>query len=295
LERSSFLIGRVSAVRVAAVSRDRSARIELARAFDMAPVDWRVTLHTDVPEDADVVVYGVDLASEGGIVFDPEDPDGLISKIEHDLALAARNNLFVVTGTGGGVGVTSVALHLAMNAARERSTCCVGGPGMSLRLDLPPELPAWSDEATEIQEVATPVEGGFRVVIADTGPSTAIEAARGSFDAVVVDGSATNEDILTWARAVVLVLPPTVPGARAARDLVERHPDIRWALVTNRLGPGGEMTRVALEQILERRMAVELPTCAPLRDAEDDGRLLTSSVYRWPRRIAHLWSTLERA
>jgi hypothetical protein len=284
----------VSAVRVAAVSRDQVARIELARAFDTAPLDWRVSLHTDVPDDADVVVYGPDVPSDGGIVFDPQDPDGLITRIERTLAATARNNLFVVTGTGGGVGVTTVALHLAMNAARDRSTCCIGGQGMSRRLDLPPELPVWGDDTTEIHDVATPVAGGFRVVIAPRA-TTVIEAARETFDAVVLDGPALDESTLTSARAAVLVLPPTVPGARAAREVTHQLPDVRWALVTNRLGPGGEMTRVALERILERRIAVELPTCAPLRDAEDDGHLLTSSLYRWSRRITQLWSTLERS
>jgi hypothetical protein len=285
----------VCAVRVAAVSRDEVTRIELARAFDAAPFDWQVTLHTDAPERADVVVFGPDMPNEGGIVFDLEDPHGLIPRIEQELSVAARNNLFAVTGTGGGVGVTTVALHLAMNAARDRSTCCVGGPGLGLRLDLPLELPKWSEETSAIHDVATPVAGGFRVVVAPGAGDTAIEAARGSFESVVLDAPAPDEHVLGPAKAVVLVLPPTVPGARAARELVVQHPDVRWALVTNRLGPGGEMTRVALEQILERRLAVELPTCAPLRDAEDDGRLLTSTLYRWPRRIAQLWSTLERS
>jgi Flp pilus assembly CpaE family ATPase len=242
-----------------------------------------------------VFVYGPDVPAASGIVLDPDNPGGLIARIESELAVAARNNVIVVTGTGGGVGTTTVALHLALNAARDRSTCCLGGQGLGLRLDLPPEIPTWSDDAAEIHDVATPIAGGFRVVIAPGAAAGAVDAARASFEAVFVDASLPDVDTMLSARAVVLVFPPTVPGVRTASDLVHEHPDVRWALVTNRLGPGGEMTRVALEQILERRIAVELPTCAPLRDAEDDGRLLTASWYRWPRRIAQLWNTLERS
>jgi hypothetical protein len=279
---------------VAAVSRDDRVRLELARAFDAAPAEWRVTLHTDVPDEADVVVFGPDIPHDGGIGFDPENPTELIADIGSSLAADECRALFVITGTGGGVGVTTVALHLAMSAARDRSTCCVGGRGTALRLDLPPDVPRWTD-GLRAEGSTTPVAGSFRVLLAPTDRRSAIDAALESFDTVIVDGTISDADTFERAKAVVLVFPPTVPGARSARQLVDEHPDVRWALVANRLGPGGEMTRVALEQILERRIAVELPTCAPLRDAEDDGSLLTSNLYRWPRRLAQLWTTLERS
>lgn len=282
----------VCAVRVAAVSRDLDARLELARAFDAAPTAWRVTLHTEIPGGADVVVLGPDVDGDG-IPFDPDDPDALIPAIEAALAREASNNVVVVIGTGGGVGTTTVALHLAMNAARSRSTCCIGGLDLSLRLDLPAEAPVWSGDGTDIDRAAIPVAGGFRAVVG-TDLASAAEAARDLFDAVIVDGGSSDASV-RGARAAILVCPPTVPGARRGSALVAKHPDVTWAVVTNRLGPGGEMTRVALEQILERRITLELPTCAPLRDAEDDGRLLDSVLYRWPRRVAQLWTALERA
>ncbi|MGH2806854.1 MAG: hypothetical protein ACRDKT_06235 [Actinomycetota bacterium] len=278
-------------MRVAAVSRDVDARLELARAFDAAPSGWHIALHTNAPDDADVVVFGPDMKAPDGIVFDPGDPSALIPAIEATLAKEAPNKLFVVTGTGGGVGVTSVALHLALNAARSHKTCCIGGPDVALRLDLPPDVPTRTD-ANEIDRVAVPVAGGFRVLLSDD--PTAPSEATSRFDAVISDTPRPDEASLAHARAAVLVCPPTVPGARRARDLIRQHEGVKWAVVTNRVGPGGEMTRHALEQILECHIAVELPACAPLRDAEDDGRLLDSTLYRWPRRMTKLWTALER-
>jgi hypothetical protein len=243
-----------------------------------------VKLYTEVPQDADVVVFGFDCAIEGGIVFDPHDSDALVPTIAAALVTETVHTI-VVVGTGGGVGVTTVALHLALNAARDHSTCYLGGTDAAIRLDLPVE--AWSNEHP------IPVAGGFRVSL--TGDHRVLEAAQETSEVVIVDAIDPDADLLGWARAVVLVMPPTVPGARRASDLMREHPDARWAPVTNRLGPGGEMTRVALERILDRSIAVELPTCAPLRDAEDDGQLLQTTLYRWPRRVEQLWRTLERA
>jgi hypothetical protein len=248
----------------------------------------------EAPPDADVLVFGPDMDAEGGIAFDPDNAADLLSDIENALSAGVGSNLYVVTGTGGGVGVTTLTVHLAMNAAREHSTCCIGGHGMGLRLDLPADAPVW-DEGAEIDGVTVPVAGGFRVALTENEGTSAIDPARARFDRVLVDVSGRDDDVFRSARAVVLVMPPTVPGARAALEVTQAHPDVGWALVTNRLGPGGEMTRVALEQIVGRRIAVELPTCAPLRDAEDDGRLLDSVLYRWPRRVAQLWNALERS
>lgn len=53
------------------------------------------------------------------------------------------------------------------------------------------------------------------------------------------------------------------------------------------------MTRSALERILERSVALELPCAAALRDAEDDARLVTTGFSRWLRAIDRLCKALE--
>jgi hypothetical protein len=89
-------------------------------------------------------------------------------------------------------------------------------------------------------------------------------------------------------RTAVLVVQPSVVGAKRARALLEEHPKISWAVILNRLGPGGETTRSAFERLLRHPVAIEL-ACAPsLRDAEDDGRLLTSPLSPWRRSVHRL-------
>lgn len=276
------------------MSRDPTIRSELARAFDAAPASWRIGLYDSPPADADLVVLGPDVSGEG-IAFDPAHPERLIEEIA---ASAVTSNLIVVTSAGGGTGVTSVALHLAKAAAESHRTCCVETRpgGMGLRLDLPDSVPTWTDPA----EAPTPVSvaGGFRVLLAPSEPMDAshvVDHATETFDIVVADAPQTDQSLLARARCAVLVMPPTIPGAVRARAVLAAAPSTRWAIVTNRLGPGGETTTAALERILEAKIAVELPTCAALRDAEDDGRLLSSPLHGWWRTIRRLWRALENA
>lgn len=66
-----------------------------------------------------------------------------------------------------------------------------------------------------------------------------------------------------------------------------------WAVVCNRLGPGGEMTRTELERIVEHRIGLELPCTPALRDAEDEGKLLGLRVSRYSRRVVQLARALR--
>jgi hypothetical protein len=97
-----------------------------------------------------------------------------------------------------------------------------------------------------------------------------------------------------WCRGAVLVTPPTRPGALRARALVRRWPDLRWAVITNKVGPGGETTRAEMQEVIGHRVALELPCAPALRDAEDDGRLLRTRWSRWGRGIARLARALQR-
>lgn len=289
----------VGSLEVAAVSRDPAIRSELARAFDAAPLSWNVTLHDTPPQNVDVVVLGPELQGDG-IVFDPEHPERVIEEIS---ARTETSNLFVVTSTGGGTGLTTVALHLAAAAAVGARTCCLetSPGGMALRLGLSDGVPTWAEVTepeTDIESAAIPVPGGYRVLPAPAGAGSEVHGittrASAAFEVVVAEVPPDSPSI-DDARASVLVMPPTIPGAARARAVLDARPGTRWAVVTNRLGPGGEATRAALEKILDRKIALELPTCPALRDAEDTGRLLTSPLYRWSRAIRRLWRALEAA
>jgi hypothetical protein len=95
--------------------------------------------------------------------------------------------------------------------------------------------------------------------------------------------------ILPLVDAAVLIVSPTIPHVRRAAVLLESTAQqTRWAIVLNRLGPGGETTRIALQRLLGHPITMELPCCPALRDAEDDCRLVTSPLHRWRRAVVRL-------
>ncbi len=295
-------------LRVALVSRDQTVRLAAARAFDAAPASWCVELYESVPEDADVVVYGPDIAGGRGIYFDPACPERVVDEVE-SAAASARARSIVVTSPSGGTGVTSVGLHLAAAAARRGPACYVelneassavdrlGFEGESTR--------TWADvdESREsLRRAAVPVAGGFRVLLSP-GPQSdpdipeLLRRTHAEFERIVVDSvdGARLEVALELADAAVLVMPPTLPGARRAARLLTRFPEVPWLVATNRMGPGGETTRAGLQRVLGRRIAVELPCSPALRDAEDRGALVRSAWSRWKRGVERLYGALERA
>lgn len=281
------------ALNVAIVSRDAAVRDAAARAFAGAPAHWSVELCSAEPTDADVVVHGADAAAEGSIVFDPARPDEALKAVE---ATRAAGRVYVVAAAVGGAGATSVALHVS--AALGRSACCAELAGASGRVGLPEDARTWAHD-DDLARSALPVAGGFRVLCAPRPcpdvTAFPLETARAAFGRLVLDAG-TRRDlsaVLGSATAGVVVTTPTRPAALAARALVEEFPDTRWAVVVNRLGPGGQIMRAGLEGLLGRPIAVELPCCAALRDAEDESRLLRGSWRRWPRGIGRLARALE--
>lgn len=277
-------------LKVAIVSRDAEVRAAAARAFSEAPGAWSVELCAADPVDADVVVRGADVVSEGGILFDPARPGDAL-----DAVAAARPaaRTYVVVGAAGGVGVTTVALHL---------TAVLGGcyaelAGTSHRLGLPEDARTWLPRDDDLSASALPVAGGFRVLRAPSPcpepASFPLDAARSAFPRLVLDAGARREGVLD-ADAALLVTTPTRPAALAARSLTEDLPDVRWAVVVNRVGPGGQIMQSGLEQLLGRAVTIELPCCPALRDAEDEGRLLRGQWRRWTRGIVRLAGALER-
>jgi hypothetical protein len=174
--------------------------------------------------------------------------------------------------------------------------------GAELRMGLEPgKHRTWAeldDEADSVRLCALPMRGGFRALFASPeGGDTVLfmKRARRAFDIVVVDAVAeAATEVLPDAEAAVLITAPTVPSAHRAAAVLEAWPDLDWALVTNRAGPGGETTRNQLAGILKRRITLELPCCASLRDAEDDGRLVSLRWSRYGRAVARLAQGLVR-
>jgi MinD-like ATPase involved in chromosome partitioning or flagellar assembly len=295
--------GRSGPVRVAVVSRDPALRLEAARAFDGAPASWVVSLHTTAPLDADVVVAAPDVEVSGAIPFDPSLPNAALQAVAARATAGAR--AVVVTSPSGGTGVTSVALHLAAAAARRHSTCYVDLDvkwGALDRLGLPDDARTWEpaeDSSDTVVHAAIPVQGGFRALLLHDAAhsAAAIEAAASQFERLFIDAplAALSPEVLGPSTAGVLIVSPTVPSACRAHRVLDALAPVRWAIVANRLGPGGESTRTVLERILERPITLELPCAPALRDAEDDAALLSSGFSRWVRGIARLLDALESA
>lgn len=296
---------------VAVVSRDPAVRLAAARAFDQAPPSWSVHLHDAPPAAADVIVYGSDVeADANGIVFDPHADRSVIDEVRRSVS-TTRAKAFVVAGAGRGVGVTSLALHLAAASARTHDACFLDLDlewGAGARLGMPEDHLTWEgcDGARDVARVALPVAGGFRVLLAphntDEPPGcevirALVANARRSFERVVVDcpDDRLLADLGDEIDAGVLVLPATPAGARRARRSLGRHETLRWALVLNRLGPGGETTRAELHDAIGRRPALELPPTPALRDAEDDDALLTWPWRSYVRVVDRLLRALEAA
>jgi hypothetical protein len=272
-------------------------RLQLARAFDHAPAAWRVTLHDSPPADVDVVVAGPGEDCPGAIECDPTDPDALLETIA--TATSTGNAApIVVVGASGGCGATTVALHLGAV-----SGACVieGDPGrIRRRLDMP-TAKTWAGalDGEPIELSALPVAPGLRVLLSTDQEKReldrVVDAAARTFSRVVVVFGSGAIDLAATARIGVLVAAPTRPSAERAAEIVAGATQTRWAIVTNRTGPGSSFTRRGLEKIIGRRIAVELPCSPALRDAEDEGRLLTSPLSPWLWQIKRLWRALETA
>jgi hypothetical protein len=295
----------VAGLKVGVVTRDEDMRLHVARAFDHAPAAWSVTLHDSVPGDVDVVVFGPDVEANGGIVFDPFRPGDVVGAIAAEVE-SRGSAPTVVTSAGGGTGVTTLALHLATASAQGANTCLVEAEALSgaaLRLGFEQGFyKTWAGlEANESPiDAALPVSGGFRILLAPQAWAgeelrTALRAARAAFDAVIVDVPFSCPWPLVPGEPFtgIVVMTPTVPSAHRTRAFLEVHCDGSWTVVANRVGAGGETTRVELQGILERKIALELPCTPGLRDAEDEGRLLRPGVSRYARNVARLARALR--
>lgn len=277
-------------IRIAIVCSDAALRLEAARAFDDAPASWDVDLCDHVPSDRDVVV-GIQTAPGIDVVYDPNQPQGLIEAVSDHLG--SRRGPVLVTSACGGSGATTVAIHLAGALASKAPTCYVDlDPGLAggARLGLGDNAHRF-DPAEDLLTI--PHAGGFRTMLAPEHGKVAVEAATSAFSSCVVDAPAEClEDLLKQSRVAIVVVPPTVPGVIRTRRFLDRFVD-NWLVVGNRVGPGGDRTQRELERELGRHFDLMLPTSALLRDSEDVGGLLTTSFSRWTRAMARLSAAVE--
>jgi Flp pilus assembly CpaE family ATPase len=283
--------------------------MEAARAFDIAPPTWSVGLYESAPAEADVVVFGTDVGAKDGIKFDPDDPKSVIDKVEAAAASArSAAALTVVTSASGGTGATSVALHLA-SGGDGVGACFLDFDlafGAAARLGLHDNHLTWREaggSAESLKLAALPVSGGFRALLSpgDGEPpddaAALVDRTVRVFSRVVVDvpiGPLLNV-ALARCRSAVLVMAPDIVSAQRSRVFLADYPSTRWAVVINRTGPGGETTVRALQRIVGHPIAIELPCAPALRDAADDGKLLTSRLWRYRRAIVRLQGALEKS
>jgi hypothetical protein len=150
--------------------------------------------------------------------------------------------------------------------------------GAARRLGCPPLDREVHEPALE----ARPVTGGFRLI---EGTLPAVD--RSDAPRVVVDGPQASVVEAGCARHVVIV-PSGRAGIERARDVLADVQLGSVAVVVNRTGWGGELTRSAIGRLLERRVALELPPSPGLRDAEDRAELLTSPLSPWLSRVRRL-------
>jgi hypothetical protein len=287
----------VSDLKVAIVSRDPSVRLEAARAFDAAPPSWFVRLYEEEPRGADVVVWGPDVMAGEGLVFDPMHPERVLDEIA---VLVGRGRVTAVTGGGRGVGVTTVGVHLAAAWAEEFSTCFVDldhSCGAAHRLGLADAL-SGVDRPDDIRLAAVPVTGGFRLLSGHGSPDGGedlVGSAVDAFERVVVDvpDGAEEVGIVRRAENAVIVVTPSPTSISRAQTLLDSCECTRSAIVLNRLGPGGELDRSALERRLGHRIAIEFPCTPALRDCEETFMLLPPRFVRWSRRLERLCRALE--
>jgi hypothetical protein len=294
------------AVHVAIVSLDPVLRLEAARAFDGAPLSWDVTLHKEAPPDAEIIVATPEVDCPDAIRFDPDRPEEALDAVA--ARVQGQGRVVIVASAAGGVGTTTVALHLAALAGRSARAAYLDldtRRTVADRLGLPPDARTWADVDESIESVencAIPVAPGFRVLLAPPHATSSafdevVAAAARSFDTLIVDAPDLDslDKAMSAAACGVLVVAPTIPCARRGREILSAHDQMPWAVVVNRTGPGGEVTRGGLQRILGCRIAVELPCCPSLRDREDEGRLLDAPWTRWARRLSRLYGALLRS
>ena len=199
--------------------------------------------------------------------------------------------VITITGARGGVGATTIAVHLAWRfgiTAREHTVLLdpdlhMGSTAMLLDAKTSPglrtalEAPQRIDELF-VERVAQPVSGRLNVMAGEEAlgeqPNFAagaaeqlVEALRRRYNLIVADvpfvPMPLYRDLLETAKQRVLVLNPNLAGVRDTLRLLalpNGPMQVRRAVVVlNRLGMRGGLTRKQVEHALQMRVDVVIP------------------------------------
>ncbi len=226
----------------------------------------------------------------------PVSPSELLNKVNELLARkqeASRPRQFLLTlmSLRGGVGVSSIAVNLAITVQQSgASTCLVdlspssGHVGLQLRLNPKITWAEWLRSPADLTPQAIDKyllthESGLRVLAAPFVPATELSAPpepflnmlgllRDKFQRVIVDApsvlNGAARAALQIADEVWLVLAPevaslqsTVATLRALKALAIGGDKI--ALVSNQVTPRAGLTQPAIEKALNLSLAASLP------------------------------------
>jgi len=203
---------------------------------------------------------------------------------------AQGGGLVIITGVGGGVGATTLAVNLAghFGVAMHRHTVILDpdlhlgdasmllnikpGPGLLMALQAPERI-----DALLAERAAQPVIERLHVLAGDEPLTTRLTYAPGAaaslvaalrrrFNLIVADvpfGVPLYDELLEQAHQRVLVMVPTLTSVRATLRFLSALPKGEQArrpvIVLNRLGTPGGLTRRQVEGALAMKVDVVVP------------------------------------
>jgi len=226
----------------------------------------------------------------------PVSPTELLDKVnellERKRAVGKRQRFMVaLMSLRGGVGVSSIAVNLALAAQQSGASACLvdlslasGHAALQLRLSPKITWADWLHAPTDLSPQALDKyllahESGLRVLAAPFVPvddsnlppesfRKLLGLLRDEFQRVIVDApsvlNAAARAVLHLADEIWLVLAPEVASLQstvaALRALHALHiGDDKIALVGNQVVPRPGLTQQAIEKALNRRLAASLP------------------------------------
>ena len=203
----------------------------------------------------------------------------------------STGRLVTITGVRGGVGATTLATKLAwhvgvemrrhtvlLDADLHRGTAALmlgvePGPGLAATLESPERIDSLLAERVALSAgdrldvLATQLDLAQEAQCAPGAVVTLLNAIRRRYNVIVADvpyiSTVLHRDLIAQAQQRVLVLVPTLAAIRDALRHLALHRTLalpqRPAIVLNRLGMPGGLSRTEVEQALGMRVDVVIP------------------------------------
>jgi pilus assembly protein CpaE len=196
--------------------------------------------------------------------------------------------MVVLLSLRGGVGVTTLAVNLAVTLARARdeAVClvdlCPSSGHVALHLGLRPE-PNWSDlvkigvpDAEFVEALLLQHASGLRVLASPMFPvvgqglsravvETTLRVLRQQFAAIVVDAPPVLDEaamaVLDAATVVGLVVTPEAPSIQTAVGTMRAlgQWSDKFQVILNQITPGANLPTEAIERALKRSLLSTIP------------------------------------